>query len=89
MWRDDDDFYDVTKDICELTDLHAVNFSIGICLYIGALKNNFIPATLNCKNENRKLNLNIVKENRKSRLNTIAKMSCGFAGFNGVCIFTK
>ncbi|MFH0764475.1 MAG: beta-ketoacyl synthase N-terminal-like domain-containing protein [Candidatus Omnitrophota bacterium] len=54
-----------------------------------ALKNNVIPATLNCENQNTKLNLNIVKENKKTKLDTVAKMSCGFSGFNGVCIFRK
>ena len=54
-----------------------------------ALKNNMIPATLNCENQNTKLSLNIVKENKKMEISTVAKMSCGFSGFNGVCIFRR
>ena len=54
-----------------------------------SLRNNLIPATLNCENINRDLGLNIVQKNKKTELNIIAKMSCGFAGFNGVGIFKK
>ena len=54
-----------------------------------ALKNNIIPATLNCDDVNEKLKLNIVKKKLETELNTIAKMSCGFAGFTGVSIFRK
>lgn len=54
-----------------------------------SLKNNFIPATLNCENVNEKLNLNIVRNNQVAELRIIAKMACGFAGFNGVSIFKK
>jgi 3-oxoacyl-(acyl-carrier-protein) synthase len=52
-----------------------------------SLKNNLIPATLNY--ENKKPKLDIVTENCKKNMDVIAKMSCGFAGFNGVCIFRK
>jgi len=52
-----------------------------------SLKNNTIPATLNCENPNKKIGFDLVKENLKTHMNVIAKMSCGFAGFNGVCIF--
>ena len=54
-----------------------------------AMKNGTIPPTLNCENVNKKLNLDIVKELTKFKLKTIAKMSCGFAGFNGACVFGK
>jgi len=54
-----------------------------------AMKNNFIPATLNSENIDEKLSLDIVKENKDFKLETVAKMSCGFAGFNGVSIFKK
>jgi 3-oxoacyl-[acyl-carrier-protein] synthase II len=54
-----------------------------------ALKNNLIPATLNCENIDKALNLNIVRENKRHEMKIIAKMSCGFAGFNGVAIFRK
>lgn len=54
-----------------------------------SLKNNLIPATLNCGDIDERLNLNIVKENTKKELHICAKMSCGFAGFNGVIVFRK
>ena len=53
------------------------------------LKNNVIPATLNCENIDTKLNLNLVRESKEAELKIIAKMSCGFAGFSGVSIFKK
>lgn len=52
-----------------------------------SLKNNIIPATLNCDNINEKLGLKIIRETTKAKIKTFAKMSCGFAGFNGVAIF--
>lgn len=54
-----------------------------------SLQKNIIPASLNCENPNIKLNLKMVKKNRKQKMNIIAKMSFGFAGFNGVAIFRK
>jgi len=33
--------------------------------------------------------LDIVRKNKKTKLDIVAKMSCGFAGFNGVGIFRK
>ena len=54
-----------------------------------SLQNNMIPATLNCENTNKKIKFDIVKENLKKKMSIIAKMSCGFAGFNGVGIFKK
>lgn len=60
-----------------------------VAISLMALKNNVIPATLNCENQNEKPNLNIVKKNKKAKIKVIAKMSCGFAGFNGICIFKK
>lgn len=54
-----------------------------------SMENEIIPATLNCENENKTLNLNIAKENVKKKINIIAKMSCGFAGFDGVVLFKK
>ena len=52
-----------------------------------SLQKNLIPATLNCENANEKFNLNIVKNNTQANIKFFAKMSCGFAGFSGVCIF--
>lgn len=62
---------------------------IETAISILALKNNLIPATLNCNSMDEDLNLNIVREKEEIDLNVIAKMSCGFAGFNGVSIFKK
>ena len=54
-----------------------------------SLKNKIIPPTLNCENQDKKAGINIVKEKQAIKVNTVAKMSCGFAGFNGVAIFKK
>ena len=62
---------------------------LEVAISLMALKNDLIPGTLNCKKENTKLKLNIVKRNKKEKLKIIAKMACGFAGFNGVSIFKK
>jgi 3-oxoacyl-[acyl-carrier-protein] synthase II len=58
-----------------------------ICLL--ALKHKIIPATLNCENPNQELGLNIVRDNTKFNIKVLAKMSCGFAGFMGVCLFRQ
>ncbi|MCX5686921.1 MAG: beta-ketoacyl synthase N-terminal-like domain-containing protein [Candidatus Omnitrophica bacterium] len=50
-----------------------------------AMKNNTIPPTLNCEDQNSALN--IVKEAKRVSIKIAAKMSCGFAGFNGVALF--
>jgi len=62
---------------------------IETAISLMALNHNLIPATLNCENQNTKFKLNIIKENKKAKIDILAKMSCGFAGFNGVCIFRK
>jgi len=54
-----------------------------------AMKYNTIPATLNSENIDENFELNIVKNNKKTELRTVAKMSCGFAGFDGVAFFRK
>ena len=53
------------------------------------MKNDFIPATLNSELINEKLGLDVVRKRTGAKLDVMAKMSCGFAGFNGVCIFRK
>lgn len=53
------------------------------------IKNGMTPGTLNCENENTELGLNIIKKNIKKNINIAVKMSCGFAGFSGVCVFGK
>lgn len=62
---------------------------IETALTLLSLKNNCIPPTLNVENVNEDLKLNIVKKHMPIALDIVAKMSCGFAGFNGVCIFRK
>jgi 3-oxoacyl-(acyl-carrier-protein) synthase len=54
-----------------------------------ALENGVIPATLNCDNVDEAMGLDIVTKNEEARMRTIAKMSCGFAGYSGVGIFRK
>lgn len=54
-----------------------------------ALKHGTIPATLNCENIDTRLGLNIVRDTTKADVRTVAKMSCGFAGFTGVTLFEK
>ena len=54
-----------------------------------ALQNNTIPATLNCERMNEKVKINLVRADLKTEIHIAAKMSCGFAGFNGVSIFKK
>lgn len=54
-----------------------------------SLKNGFIPGTLNSDELDEELDLNLVKKNIGVDINIFAKMSCGFAGFNGVGIFRK
>jgi 3-oxoacyl-(acyl-carrier-protein) synthase len=54
-----------------------------------SMDNGMIPGTLNCENINEKFGLKIVRKNTKSKIGVIAKMACGFAGFNGVIIFSK
>lgn len=62
---------------------------IELAIAMLSMKNNLVPATLNSNNINEKLRLNIVRDNTEKKLNIVAKMSCGFAGFNGVSIFKK
>ncbi|MDD3905364.1 MAG: beta-ketoacyl synthase N-terminal-like domain-containing protein [Candidatus Omnitrophica bacterium] len=52
-----------------------------------AMENSLVPATLNYKSGAN--GLKIVSKNQKADINVMAKMSCGFAGFNGVSIFGK
>lgn len=54
-----------------------------------SMKHHVIPPTLNSDHIDDELQLNVVKEFTKSNLDVTAKMSCGFAGFNGVSIFRQ
>ena len=52
------------------------------------IKNETIPPTLNCDNLDEKLNINVLTEERNAEDTKIAmKTACGFAGFNGACVF--
>jgi 3-oxoacyl-(acyl-carrier-protein) synthase len=62
---------------------------IEIAIALLSLKNNYVPATLNCDDLDEKLNLNIIRKDTVCNSHIMAKMSCGFAGFNGVGIFRK
>lgn len=54
-----------------------------------ALKNNIVPATLNCKNIDPRFNVNLVKKNKNRKLKTVMKTCCAFAGFNAAAVFKK
>ena len=55
-----------------------------LCLY-----NNTVPPTLNLEKFDRSLGIELNDRLIKKELNIVAKMSCAFAGFNGVSIFRK
>jgi len=54
-----------------------------------ALENSFIPPTLNVKDADPKLGIDLVTAAKKSKIKTIAKMACGFAGYNACTVFRK
>ena len=52
------------------------------------LKKGKVPPTLNCEKEDAKLKLNLYKSMYDAKdIKIVAKSACGFAGFNGACIF--
>ena len=51
------------------------------------MQHNFIPPTLNSNDID--LNINLVKEPVSTKIKVMMKMSCGFAGYNGVAVFKK
>ncbi len=52
------------------------------------LKNGEIPQTLNCENIDDALGINVLRESREAGDIKIAmKTACGFAGYDGACVF--
>ncbi len=62
---------------------------IETAILLLALKNNIIPATLNCNNLDSKFNLDIITRTKEINLTTAAKVCSAFAGFNAAAIFKK
>jgi len=62
---------------------------LEITILMMALRNNFIPPTLNVEEVDPKLNINLTVTPREGQFKTIMKTACGFAGYNGAGIFTK
>ena len=55
---------------------------------IRSLKNGKIPPTLNCENIDDKLDIKpLAKMRDAGDVKVAMKTACGFAGFNGACIF--
>ena len=52
-----------------------------------ALKNNIVPATLNCNNIESKLNISLLRDNEKNNFSIAMKICCAFAGFNSAALF--
>jgi 3-oxoacyl-(acyl-carrier-protein) synthase len=65
---------------CALTEL---------AILLAALQNDLVPATLNLTAPDETLKLRLVDEPIATPLRTVAKMACGFAGYNAVGIFRK
>ncbi len=58
-------------------------------LLLLAMKHDYVPRTLNCEPVDPKINLNLAVRSVSKPLRTVMKMSCGFAGYNGVSILRK
>jgi 3-oxoacyl-(acyl-carrier-protein) synthase len=58
-------------------------------LLLLAMNHDYVPRTLNCEPVDPKINLNLAIRPVSKPLRIIMKMSCGFAGYNGVSIFRK
>jgi 3-oxoacyl-(acyl-carrier-protein) synthase len=70
---------------------HCIGASalLETAILILSLKNDTIPATLNCDQVNPKFKINIVKRTQKKFLNYVMKTCCAIAGFDAVVIFKK
>jgi 3-oxoacyl-[acyl-carrier-protein] synthase II len=53
------------------------------------MRENKVPATLNCDNIDSALGINILRETISADVKIAVKTACGFAGFNGAGIFKK
>jgi 3-oxoacyl-[acyl-carrier-protein] synthase II len=49
-----------------------------------SMEKNLVPPTLNCEEIDPRYNMEVVRELTNYSLNTTMKLSCGFAGYNGV-----
>jgi len=59
-------------------------------MMLSALEKECVPATLNCERPDTGLPVNVARETIKSRrIQAALKTSCGFAGFDGACVFKK
>ena len=54
-----------------------------------AMKDNYVPATLNCSEPDLGLKVDIAQEAASADIRVAAKMSTGFGGYNAVAIFGK
>ena len=62
---------------------------VELSILLLALDNNYIPPTLNLDELDDSLGVDPVRKGVRVNLRTVAKMSCGFAGHNGVAILRK
>ena len=54
------------------------------------MKNGKVPPTLNCENTDTKLGIEVLKNMKDAdNIKVAMKTACGFAGFNGACVFAK
>lgn len=65
---------------CALTEL---------AILLTALQNDLVPPTLNLTAPDESLKVRLVDEPLSTPLRTVAKMACGFTGYNAVGIFRK
>ncbi len=55
-----------------------------------SLKNGKIPPTLNCENTDNKLGIEVLRDIKSAdNIKITIKTACGFAGFNGACLFKE
>lgn len=62
---------------------------IETAILLLSLKKGIIPATLNYREPDTKLNLNVVSERTNQKLNKVMKTCCAIAGFNAAVVFGK
>jgi 3-oxoacyl-(acyl-carrier-protein) synthase len=62
---------------------------IEAAILLLSLKEDIIPATLNYREPDVKMNLNVVSERTNKKLNKVMKTCCAIAGFNAAVVFGK
>lgn len=62
---------------------------LELCILILSLRNNFVPAILNCDEVDPKIKLNLVRSGISREISIGLKLSCGFAGYNGAVVLKK